>query len=81
MEFTFLADLKPTNTKSVVRARTVRIFEFLSRYGDKSNVKSLECIFHDRMGNRIQGRFQAPCKISSVNTLGRDQLFLSFNFM
>ena len=48
MEFTFLNDLKPWNSSSVIRVRCVRVYEFL-KPGDKSNVISLECIFHDRM--------------------------------
>ena len=46
MEFTFPNGLKPCNT--IIRVWCVRVYEFIRR-GDKSNVISLECIFHDRM--------------------------------
>ncbi|KAG6426004.1 hypothetical protein SASPL_110217 [Salvia splendens] len=50
---TLLDDLQLTKTNSIIKVRCIHVYE-VAAPRDKTNIVSLECVLHDRMGTRIQ---------------------------
>ncbi|GER52218.1 nucleic acid-binding [Striga asiatica] len=50
--FNMISELKPGNMHWGLRVRLVRLYS-VPMYNDKSKISSLECVFHDRTGDRI----------------------------
>ncbi|GER40246.1 replication protein A 70 kDa DNA-binding subunit [Striga asiatica] len=61
--FNMISELKPGNMHWGLRVRLVRLYS-VPMYNDKSKISTLECVFHDRTGDRIH----ATVKYEQVST-------------
>ncbi|KAH6793922.1 hypothetical protein C2S52_004399 [Perilla frutescens var. hirtella] len=78
--FTLVKNLERGGTNYAMKLRLIRRYE-VSTFGNRENISSLECVFHDLEGNRIHAHIKQPFIKKNQAMLSEGSIYALKDFM